>query len=73
MGKIHLPAKETDSNGNIEDTLTCPRCHNDESLGFATDGDRHCCRRCQLFFQTRNGDLAEKGLNRGSDPAISER
>ena len=72
MGKIRLPI-ETD-NGNTEDnTLTCPRCQNDESLGFAHDGDRHFCKRCEMFFQTRQGDMAGQGRHRDSGPAISER
>ena len=71
MGKIHLPAKTDGLREN--DALTCPRCGNDETLGFAIDGDRFCCKRCQLFFQTRNGDLAGHGRHLKSGPAISER
>ena len=74
MGKIHLPAK-TDDRGNVEENeLSCPRCGNSESsFGFASDGDKRCCKRCQMFFTTRNGDPAGKGLNRDTGPAISER
>jgi len=71
MGKIHLPKKTDGIPEN--DALTCPRCHNDETLDFAHDGDRHHCRRCQLFFQTRQGDLSGHGRHRDSGPAISER
>jgi transposase-like protein len=75
MGKIHLNTLHTDDHGNVEETeMSCPRCGNDESsFGFASDGDQRCCKRCQMFFTTRNGDPAGKGLNRGSGPAISER
>jgi len=73
MNQIHLNTLHTDNSNDEANELSCPRCHNDETLGFASDGDRFCCKRCLKFFQTRNGDLAGTGLNRGSDPAISER
>lgn len=74
MGKIRLPIKTDDNSGDEGHEMFCPRCGNDsESLGFSTDGDRHCCKRCQMFFSTRHGDLAGHGRHRDSGPAISER
>ena len=73
MGKIHLNTLHTDDGTPEDNALSCPRCHSDESLGFSSDGDRHHCRRCQLFFQTRQGDLSGHGRHRDSGPAISER
>jgi len=78
MGKIHLNALNAlttapASGDNENDSLTCPRCRSDETLGFASDGDRHHCRRCLLFFQTRQGDMAGHGRHLKSGPAMSYR
>ena len=74
MGKIHLNTLSTSDSNDEANELSCPRCGNAESsFGFASDGDRHFCKRCEMFFQTRQGDLAGQGRHRDSPPAISER